>query len=72
MINWHWLSERALTELHNLVNDSDDFDTDVADRLQFSSEQISLEQKRHSCVIISIASRSFAVSLCIIVRVTRC
>jgi hypothetical protein len=29
------LVEQALTELHNLVNDSDGYDADVADRLQF-------------------------------------
>jgi hypothetical protein len=60
------LVEHALTELHNLVNDSDDYDADVADRLQFLWEQISLlfmKQKRYSCEIISIAFRFFAVSL---------
>jgi hypothetical protein len=60
------LVEQALTELHNLVNDNDDYDADVADRLQFLSEQISLlftKQKRYSCLIISIAFRFFAVSL---------
>jgi hypothetical protein len=60
------LVEQVLTELHNLVNDSGDYDADVADRLQFLSEQISLlfmKQKRYSCVNISIAFRFFAVSL---------
>jgi hypothetical protein len=49
------LVEQALTELHNLVNDSDEYDADVADRLQFLSEQISLlfmKQKRYSYVFI--------------------
>jgi hypothetical protein len=52
------LVEQALTELHNLVNDSDEYDADVADRLQFLSEQISLlfmKQKRYSYVFISVA-----------------
>jgi hypothetical protein len=56
------LVEQALTELHNLVNDSGDYDADAADRLQFLSEQFSLffkKQKRYSCVIISIAFRFF-------------
>jgi hypothetical protein len=60
------LVEQALTELHNLVNDSDEYDADVADRLQFLSEQIILlfmKQKRYSYVIISVAFRFFAVSL---------
>jgi hypothetical protein len=69
------LVEQALTELHNLVNDSDDYDADVADRLQFLSEQISLlfmKQKRYSCEIISIAFR-FLLCRClyIIVCVTQ-
>jgi hypothetical protein len=60
------LVEQALTELHNLVNDSDKCDADVADGLQFLSEQICLpfmKQKHCSCVFISIAFRFFAVSL---------
>jgi hypothetical protein len=60
------LFEQALTDLHNLVNDSDEYDADVAGRLQLLSEQICLlfmKQKRYSCVFISIAFRFFAVSL---------
>jgi hypothetical protein len=60
------LVEQALTELHNLVNYSDEYDADVADRLQFLSEQISLlfmKQKRYSYVFISVAFRFFAVPL---------
>jgi hypothetical protein len=60
------LVEQALTELHNLMNDSDEYDADVADRLQFLSEQISLlfmKQKRYSYVFISVAFSFFAVSL---------
>jgi hypothetical protein len=35
------LVDQALTELHNLVNDSDDYDADAAGRLQFLSQPFS-------------------------------
>jgi hypothetical protein len=67
------LVEQALTELHNLVNGSDYYDTHDADRLQFILEQISLlsmKQKHYSCV--TIAFRFFAVSLSVCLFVCVC